>query len=184
MSYHIVQKIEIVPEEKKVYITSSDNNVWPRTPYRWYCSYYDKMMLAGDIAAVDADILEAYDKGNFQAGRQNKYTRALVALRMMPEYHAFDWRGNWDEAHKNQEEKPEEYQKLLRYALLSKLPAASFVIRKPNGDGLVYMRYRRGGRFARWTMDAAKATKWRFIHEAENMIKNFTGSDNWTVTRV
>ena len=45
----------------------------------------------GADEALDAEILKEYEGGMFKGGK-NKYTRALLALRHMPEYKAFDWR--------------------------------------------------------------------------------------------
>jgi hypothetical protein len=184
MSYHIVKKIELNKDEKKVYITGADNNVWPRTPNRWHCSYYDNLTEKEKWAEVELDILEAYDKGNFQAGTQNKYTKALAILRKMPEYKQFDWRNNWDEYEKNRETKKEEYQELLKRAFETKLPKDKFIVSKDYFGNRVFMKHRKNSGICRWVREREKASIFNWKEDAEFMKKCFIGSENWQVEKI
>ncbi len=42
MSYAIIKKIKLDKINKKVLITSTENNVYPRTPSEWECTYYSE----------------------------------------------------------------------------------------------------------------------------------------------
>jgi hypothetical protein len=194
MSYHIVKRIEIDKQEHKVYITGSDNNVYPRTPHRWHCSYYDKLMQTEDWQAVELDILEAYISGNFKSGVKNKYSRAVMFLRRMPEFAKFDWRQDWDNYQKNKETKKEEYSALLKSALIAKLPKDKYIIAKEvnyekllTGEyvpKLAYLSKRANSHYAKWYYEKAKATKFSFKDDAENLKKYFTNSKSWQVIKL
>lgn len=180
MSHEIVKKIEINKDEKKVYITGCSNNVRPRTPRRWECTYYKELAQAEKWDEIELDILDAYISGNFQ-GTKNKYTRALQVLTKMPEYKKFDWRTNWDESRKNQETKKEEYQALLKLALRTRLPKEKYIIVKQLVSGVVYFRHRKNSYYCHWYREEARATKFNYREDAENTIKHFTDSKEWQV---
>lgn len=121
MSYHIVKSIVVDEIEKKVYITGSDNNVYPRTPHKWECTSLSRMLVEDGKEAVEIEIMQEYENGNFQ-GNCNKWTRALKALRLLPEYEAFNWRGEpFDEI--TERRKTDAFKALLKKALTLKLPA-------------------------------------------------------------
>lgn len=184
MSYHIVQKIEINKKDKKVYITGADNNVYPRTPSKWACTYYDVMMKNEDFGKVERDILDAYTKGNFQAGRKNKYTRALKVLRNMPEYLKFDWKNNWNEYAKNEKDFPQEYADLLTKALKTPLPKEKYFISKKDDYGVdVFMKFRKNSRYCNFYHDKNKATRFDYEKEAETIRKIFLNSENWAIIK-
>lgn len=186
MSYHIVKKIEIDKKEHKVYITGSDNNVYPRTPHRWHCSYYDALMKTENWQAVELDILEGYISGNFQPGTKNKYSRAVILLRKMPEFKKFDWH-QVDDNDKNKEDNREEYNALLKLALAAKLPKDKYIIAKEfnyenlltgeYGSKLVYMKKTK--HYAKWYYEKTKATKFNYKDDAENLKKYFARSERW-----
>lgn len=188
MSYHIVQKIEINKIEKRVYVTGSDNNVYPRTPRRWHCSYYDESAQAENWKSIELDILEAYISGNFQAGRQNKYTRALEILRKNPNFKKFYWREDWDNHEKNKVEKKEEYLALLENAFKTRLPKDKFaIVKEVVRDGiktLVYFKKRKNASFCHWYYEPKMATIFRYKEDAEVQKKYFHDSDNWQVISI
>jgi len=68
MSYHIIKSIKVDEKEGKVYITGADNNVRPRTPHRWECTSLSQILVEQGREAVDLEILEAYESGDFQGG--------------------------------------------------------------------------------------------------------------------
>lgn len=92
MSYEIVKTIKIVGNE--VIYCGASNNVWPRDYRRIVDPHYTTMLQECGRAAVELNILRMYEEGIFQAGYKTKYWQAAERLRSMPEYAAFDWRGN------------------------------------------------------------------------------------------
>ena len=178
MSYAIVQKIRI-DKDNKVFITSADNNVYPRTPQEWECTYFSNYP---DRESIELDILAAYESGEFQAGRQNKYTRSLNVLRHLPEYKRFDWRNNWEESQKNRKNKAE-FNSLLKKAFYTKLPKEKYAIIKDYLGKKVYFNRRRNSRTAYWYNEPSKATIFNYKEDAENTKKYFTGNENWEVVR-
>ena len=184
MSYYIVQSIQIDKEQNKVFITGADNNVYPRTPRKWHCSYYDATMAAKDYNSIDLDILEAYESGNFQAGGQNKYTRALEVLRHIPEYQKLDWRQkDWEAGQENRKDKTA-FRAVLEKALQTPLPKEKYVITKEANGQKAYFYHRRNAGFCKWYYEQAKAKVFRYINDAEATKKYFTDSVNWTIEKL
>lgn len=182
MSYHIVQSIRI--DDDKVFVTGADNNVVPRTPHEWECSFVEKWQQNG-YPSLDVAILDGYESSNFQAGGQNKYTRALEALRKMSEYREFDWRGeNWDQSTKNRAERKAEFYGLMTRAMQTRLPAKQYAITKDVCGTLAYFKHRKGSGICKWYYDKAKATLFRFQEDAEATRKYFTNSESWQVVKI
>jgi len=180
MSYEIVKKIRI-DDNNKVYITGASNNVYPRTPEEWHCSYYDNFP---DRKSIDIDILKAYESGSFQAGTKNKYTKALKILRHMQEYKLFDWKASGDDYERNKKNrKTDDFVKLLEKALQSKLPKDKFIISKDYFGKRVFGKYRKNGRSMRWTPYKEKATIFSYREDAEDLKTCFYSSENWEIIK-
>ena len=108
--------------------------------------------------AVDIAIMKDYESGDFQSS-SGKYARALQVLRHMPEYAAFDWRGDWEESKKARgEERKAEFEGLLIRALHTKLPATKYAITKEYGNQKVFMKYRKNAGRCQWAYYPTKAT--------------------------
>jgi len=166
MSYEIVKHIKI--ENNKVFVKCGSNNVYPRT----FASYRESSPLSKILnekgkKALDLEILKAYEEGDFQPGTQNKYTRALKILRHMPEYKKFNWRTaqHWHE---------QEFDNLLKKALVLKLPKQSYIITKKVGDKNTYFSHRRHSSFCKWSYEIKKATRFNYQKDAELTKKWFT----------
>jgi hypothetical protein len=65
MSHDIVKTITIKPNGE-VWFTSCSNNVCPRTPKRWHCTYYTEMLAEHGKEYVELDILRNFYNGNMQ----------------------------------------------------------------------------------------------------------------------
>src|SRR5574337_663937 len=142
MSYAIVKKVKIT-DDGDVFVTSADNNVWPRTPHEWTMSYRgENNPFTGKLAA-EAEVMAGYEQGNFQGG-SNKYTRALSVLFRMPEYEKFDWRKDWDS---HIDKNNAEYYQVLIKALNTPLPDDKFVVKQEFADGRTgYFKHRKGAK--------------------------------------
>ena len=207
MSYHIVKAISIKEEEGKVYITGSDNNISPRTPYRHEYPTLSAMLVREGREAVEMQIFRDYENGNLQGGK-NKWTRALAILRHLPEYKYFDWR----EDASSERRKTVEFEALLKKALSLKLPAEKYIVSKligimPNLQTL-YMKKLSNQRCS-WTRDKEKSKIFCWAEDAEALKRYFirsnaiqaydrqalgisvgrpdrnnTGSDSWTIEKI
>lgn len=177
MSYHIVKNIVIDKKEKKVFITGCDNNVYPRTPYRWHCTYFDKWTKEEDYTQLDVEIFKAYESGSFQTkGRSNKYTRALKILDRMKEYEKFDWR-KWEiDKPDLRKELPLEFETVLRKALSKKLPKEKYLLCKEHDGTKYYGRLSRNS--VKWG-SKEKATKFDYEDEIERIKPYFYNTSNW-----
>lgn len=138
--------------------------------------------LAGEV-----EVFAGYEQGTFQGG-SNKYQRQLEVLRHMPEYKAFDWRGNWEESRANRDNK-RAYYELLARALATPAPKPRFAITKQAygglaGESTVYFRQRKGAGVAHWYPSQAKATLFRYAEDAEHIKTYFYNSDSWQVVEV
>src|SRR3990167_5496526 len=130
MSYEVIKQIKI--KDNKVFITGASNNVYPRTPHESECISLSEVLQKEGREKVDIEILEEYESGNFQGGK-NKYTRALEVLRHIPEYRSFDWRTNekeYKDNHENRQTRKDEFRELMRSALNTRLPKDKYVITK------------------------------------------------------
>ncbi|OGP24993.1 MAG: hypothetical protein A2X99_02300 [Deltaproteobacteria bacterium GWB2_55_19] len=177
MSYHIIKSIKVDEKEGKVYITGADNNVRPRTPHRWECTSLSQILVEQGREAVDLEILEAYESGDFQGGN-NKWTRALVVLRRMPEYAQFNWRGEpYDEI--TERRKTPAFKAILKKALETKLPKAKFIITKSTNMGTKVYLKKLTARHVFWSPVREKAKIFRFIEDTEDVKRVFYGSNSW-----
>ena len=189
MSYEIVKAIKI--KDDKVMIKGSSNNVYPKDYEYWECHPLTKTLREKGKEKTEIDILKAYEEGNFQAGTENKYTRALKILRYLPEYKKFNWnQGKLGEDRSELERlrKSKEFDKLLLKALNTKLSKQKFVITKKVGNDekkqVVYMNYRKNSGYCRWYFDIEKAKKFNFLEEAIGIKKYFTNSEKWEVIKI
>lgn len=179
MSYEILKKIEI--KDNKVFITSHANNVWPRTNTTWECTSLMKILKEQGREALDIEILQEFDKGNFQ-GHISKYKRALAILRHMPEYKKYDWRGDWEEYKKNEQDVAG-YHYLLKKALHSKLPKEKWIISKDYYGTKQYL-FKITNRWAKWCQERMKAKVFHWEEDAIGLKKCFSGSGDWQTERV
>lgn len=175
MSYLIVKSIKV--KDGKVYLNGASNNVFPHYYEEWESKSLTKILTEQGKEALDVEILEQYDAGNFQRGG-SKYVRALQVLRHFPEYRAFDWRTNWDESQKTRG--TAEYRALLLRALKTRLPKDRFIIAKQSDGRAIYL-YTTRGRFARWTGTMDKAKIFRYKEDAEGLKKCYNGGEHWNV---
>jgi hypothetical protein len=177
MSYAIINKIKV--DNGKVFITSHENNVWPRTPHEWECKTLSELLEHEGQEKLDLEILKEYESGNFQGGK-NKYMRALMVLRHMPEYKEFDWRNDWN-MENNRRGRLREFEALLVKALNTRLPSEKYIIVKDISGKIVYGYHRKNGRSIKWYEDKEKATRFDFREDAVWFKKYFTGSEKWMI---
>ena len=177
MSYEIINSIKI--KDNRVYIKSGSNNVCPHYFEEGECKLLSNILQEKGKGCLDIEILKEYDSGCFQRGN-NKYTRALEVLRHFPEYHKFDWRGNYEESVKNKDS--EDYFKLLERALTTLLPKQKFIICKDYRGEVIYGKKTRN--YMKWERSKDKATKYNYKEDAEFAKKCFTHSKAWEVLPV
>jgi len=179
MSYAIIKNIKV--KDDKVIVASASNNVRPRyyTPY--VCPSLTRVLKEEGKDALELEIMEAYENGNFQKGN-NKYTRALKVLRHLPEYKDFDWRKTLENK-KNKRDDKEEFEELLRKALDTPLPKQKYIITKEVYDGIGYFSHRANSSFCKWYRDKSKAKKFDYEEDAESTKTWFTSSKDWKVEK-
>ena len=138
MSYEKIKGIRI--EEGKVMINGASNNVIPLNYHWWECTTLSKILNEQGQEALDIEILNAYESGEFQGG-SNKYTRALSVLSytLKDEYKQFDWYNSQGEEYKKAQErrKTPEFKELLKKALNYK-PQNEKVIIFKIGDETIF----------------------------------------------
>lgn len=181
MSYEVVRSVKI-SDDGTVTVKSASNNVWPRTPSEWQMPYRNEHNPFTGKLGGEVEVFAGYEQGNFQGG-SNKFTRQLEVLRHMPEYKAFDWRGDWEGTRETREDKKAYYQ-LLAQALATPAPKPRYAIVKNSPYTLgqkVYFRQRKGAGVAHWHYEQSKASLFRYAEDAENTKKYFHNSDNWEV---
>lgn len=181
MSYDIVRSVRIAADGT-VTLKSASNNVWPRDPSEWQMSYRNEANPFTGKLGAEVEVFAGYEQGNFQGG-SNKFTRQLEVLRHLPEYAAFDWRGNWEGTRETREDK-KAYYELLAKALNTPAPKPKYAITKNSPYTLgqkVYFRQRKGAGVARWYYEAEKASLFRYAEDAESTKKCFHNSDSWEV---
>ena len=164
MSYEIIKSIKV--KDGRVFIKSASNNVYPRTAYESECKSLTDILAKQGQTALDIEIFREYVNGNFQGGA-NKYTRGLEVLRHAPEYKDFDWRGDCKEYKENQEARKDEYHGLLLKSLQAKLPTACFIIKRKVNK---YFSHRTGSRKYYWHGTEAKASRYSYEQDAQNII--------------
>jgi hypothetical protein len=177
MSYDIVKSIVI--KDGKVFARAACNNVSPRHYEPWESACFTKILQEQGEEALDVEILKDYENGNFRPypGTSNKYTRALDALRAMPDYALFSWHTSGEEYNLACERrKSEAFTDLLKKALRHKEPRGRFVIQNPYSS--MYLR-KRGPKTARW-VDKEVATVFTSRTDAEKYKARFGGSE-WSV---
>lgn len=164
MSYEKVKKIKIT--DKGVFVTSACNNVRPLYYIEWEAITLSKILKEKGKQETEIEIFKAYEEGNFQAGTQNKYTKALELLYNMyyEEYKRFSWRNNYkwgsDEAkHLDELRKSDEFKAFLWKVLNTKIPKKQFIgFDKVRG----YYIYKVTPRFIKYTTSKELAKKFRY----------------------
>ncbi len=182
MSHEILKSIYV--KDRKVYVRSSSNNVSPRHYDCWECGSLTRILQEQGQEALDFEILQEYENGNFHAypGTANKYTRALEALTRLPEYRNFTWR-SYDEPYEavTARRQSEEFKALLRKALQARLVRGQFVIKYPVGGE--FLR-KRGRRSAVWVRDQQFASVFDYREDADKYRMRFSGGDAWKVENI
>ena len=170
MSYEKVKRIWI--DGDKVMIHSSSNNVRPLDWNKWECTPLSNILKDKGKETVELEIFKDYEGGTFQAGNQNKYTRALKVLMYVfrDEYNKFDWRRLRVEDWKPRE--TEEFNEFLRKVLNYKLPKTKYVIAKENN--YISKVTSRRGFFTSYIEDAKKFS---FREEAQEVANMFSRLD-------
>lgn len=142
MSYEIVKSIKIDETQGKVFINCASNNVYPRIYDISESKYFANILKEKGLKECEIYILKEYEEGNFQAGAQNKYTRALKILYNVfsEEYKSFNWRvwGLTDEQQKslNNLRNSQQFKALLLKALNTKIPKTKYIIYRLNSNGI------------------------------------------------
>jgi len=188
MSYDIVKGVQIRNGEE-VWFKSASNNVSPRYYDWWHCTSLTEFLAKHGKEELDAEILSHYEKGNFQAGNKNRYTRALQVLRHMPEYPQFNWRcggigPEYDQINKRRASS--EFREMLKLAMKTMLPPEKYIIRKKVyglEDEYMYL-WKFTGRYVRWTVDKNRAKIFRYKSDADDYHKNFTTEGDWEVEKI
>lgn len=118
MSYAIIKSIKI--KNNKVFINSTDNNVYPHYYHEWECNSLTEILVKNGREALEVELVSCYEEGQFHAGVKNKYSKAALNLNFMPEYKQFNWRscgiGKDYELRQENRKKPE-FRELLKRAL-------------------------------------------------------------------
>ena len=181
MSYEIIKRIRI--DKGKVLIRYCSNNVYPKDYLEAESHSLTKILKEQGQEVLDLEILKAYESGCFQRG-SNKYTRALLILRHMPEYDLFNWRNNgkeYEEAEKRR--KTEAFDILLKKALAAKLPRDKFIVTKDYFGAKVYL-WKLTKKHCQWRREREKAKTFRYEAEAAGLKHCFTNSENWIVEKI
>lgn len=175
MSYEIIKSIVI--KDGKVIVRASSNNVSPKHFDPWECSSLTKILTEQGQDALDLEIMKQYESGCFQRG-DNKWTRALLRLRNMPEYPTYDWRAPDYEAVTERRKSPE-FEALLMKALKSSFPAQKYTISQVYGCGRVYLA--KAGHHAKFVMDRSRAKLFHYEREARLLCSCYVGGSSWEV---
>jgi hypothetical protein len=169
MSYAIVKNIKVLDD--KVLVTSTDNNVYPRSYSEWTMSYRNENNPFSGKLQAEVEVMAGYEQGNFQGG-SNKYTKALEVLLHMPEYKKFDWRGNWD---KHVDKECAEYYQLLATALNTPQSKDKFIVSKIADGRTVYLK-RLNKYSASFCFDKTLAKVFRYEEQAQRLTDVFPNS--------
>ena len=176
MSYEIVKSIVI--KDGKVILRSSSNNVSPKYFDPWECTSLTRILQEQGQDALDIEIMRTYESGSFQRG-DNKWTRALLRLRNMPEYPPYDWRAP-DYAAVEIRRKSPEFTALLLKALHSPFPAEKFTISQMYSENC-RMYLMKAGRTAKFVMDRSRAKLFHYRREAEAIASCYRGGSSWEI---
>lgn len=180
MSYEIVKSIK--EKDNKVYVKCDSNNVFPKHYAYHESSTLTKTLNEKGREAYEIEVLKAYEEGNFQAGNENKYTRALKILRHLPEYEKFNWRCSLEED-RTELRKSKEFNNLLKKALEAKLPKTKYFIIKEAMEGIAYFYQRKNAGFCKWYYDKERAKRFDYEKDAERTKKWFENSDKWQIVK-
>lgn len=178
MSYSIIKSIGV--HDNKVFATYACNNVRPLCFERVEAESLTKILQEQGREALDLEIFREYENGNFQRGN-NKYTRALTVLRAMPEYQAFNWRGEpYDEI--TNRRKTEDFTLLLKKALATPLPKGTFIVSKPlyGGPEKCYLS-KVTKRSAQFTRNIEQAKRYPYRVQLESIQSCFIGGKEWNI---
>jgi len=182
MSYEIIKKIRI--KDKKVLITGASNNVYPRTFEECESYFLSKILQEQGQQALDIEILNAYEEGNFQRG-SNKWTRAWHILKHMPEYKDFNWRLEGLERGKISENRKNgaAFNAILLKALQAKLPEEKFIVSKQYNGKVIYL-WKITKRFVKWTAEKAKAQIFNYREDADSLKGACHDSEDWGTEKI
>ena len=185
MSHEKVKTIQI--KNGNVFINSKCNN--DTEPYRvWNCIMLTNFLQENGEAATHIEILRAYEEGNFQrSGGENKYTKALRALYLMPEYASFDWRrSNYDKDCPIQAaRKSDLYKDILKKALFTKLETGKYLLKKSYEEEIPFVycsKYTKRGII--WTMNKAKARIFKYMDDLQRIKKQFNNGDSFLIESI
>lgn len=180
MSYSIIKSI--VVKDGKVILRASSNNVSPKDYDPWECPSLTKILAEEGQEAFDLEVFREYESGMFQGGN-NKWTRALMVLRKMPEYKEFVWYGEpYEEISKRR--KTPEFIELLKKALLAPLSKTRFIC---IGTGGYFVRKLHRSHYRTtvyWTSARERAKIFRMKEEIDDLKSCFTGGESWTAEPV
>ena len=179
MSYEIVKSIKV--KDGKVFARMSSNNIIPHYYNEGELPRLTEILQKEGRDALDIEILSVYEKGCFQAGGQNKYTRALYILMHLPEYKEFDWRIKDVDRWENR--KSQEFKNLLRKALNTRLPDDKFILKKQFGVAVVYA-CKVTKRSVKWSWEKEDAKTFPFEDDAISLKSCFHGGDKWETERL
>jgi len=139
MSYSIIRGIRIDDDQKEVAFKHASNNVSPRI-YRWETlPFFTELWQESGRDAVMADIITAYIDGAFQAGIDNKFSRAAAYMKSEPRYKKYtEWSDEGKELRKS-----EQYRKICKMLLGKNVKPVQYVVKVDGG----YMWTRKNGRY-------------------------------------
>jgi len=184
MSYDIIKRIRI--KDNKVLIICAPNNVYPKT-YREEESFsLSKIFQEEGKVALDIELLKSFEEGNFQTSGKTKYTNALLRLRHMKEYKAFDWRrsGKDYEISKKNRENKAKFNKILLEALNSKFPTDEFIISKDYNGSIVYL-CKITKTSAKFSREKEEAKIYNYKEDCEHLKECFIGAKNeWRIEQI
>jgi hypothetical protein len=191
MSYEKVKSIKI--KDGKVFVTSKCNN--DTEPIKqWECTTISTILIEQGQEAAEAEILKAYESGDFQSTSDNKYTRALRVLRSMPEYEAFNWRVNdcpeYDENGKftpspvTLARRSHEFIKLLKRALNTKLEKSRVIVSMKNWDGRTIYIHKKLKNSVRFSFNKSEAKVFDYAEDAKRLSTCFDNGKKWNIETI
>ena len=121
MSYEIVKSIKIDKENKKVFLKSSSNNVYPKTYSKWEVKTLSKLFKEKGLKELQKEIIWQYWLGNFQKTKNN-YEKSLILLNTQ--------KYNWNTVGEEKEISEKDFKELLyqNYQNYNKRRKGKFVI--------------------------------------------------------
>jgi len=172
MSYEIVKKISI--RDNKVFLTSTSNNVSPRTYKEWHCQGLTEILQNSGETELNFELLKEYENGNFQEGTPNKWSTAIKRLKYSKEYKAIAWRLSdySDNCPIQAARRSEEYRRIVLSSLELKSSAVKYILKKETGNGPCYV-LRETTRVIKYTGNISQAKIYNYIQEAENLKEMF-----------